>query len=47
MRTAVEQASRDEFTLRRYHEQALSYGSPSVKYVRALILNKPIPHTGK
>ena len=44
MRTAVEQAWADEFTLRRYHDQALSYGSPSVKYVRALILNEPIPH---
>ena len=47
MRAAVEQAWRDEFTLRRYHDQALSYGSPSVKYVRALIMNKPIPHTEK
>lgn len=47
MRTAVEQAWADEFTLRRYHDQALSYGSPSVKYVRALIMNKPIPHTEK
>ncbi len=47
MRTAVEQAWADEFTLRRYHDQALSYGSPSVKYVRALIMNEPIPHTEK
>ena len=47
MRAAVEQAWRDEFTLRRYHDQALSYGSPSVKYVRALIMNEPIPHTEK
>ena len=43
MRSAVENAWGDEFTLRRYHDQALSYGSPSVKYVRALILNQPIP----
>lgn len=47
MRAAVEQAWADEFTLRRYHDQALSYGSPSVKYVRALIMNKPIPHVEK
>ena len=47
MRAAVEHAWADEFTLRRYHDQALSYGSPSVKYVRALMMNKPIPHTGK
>jgi len=45
MRATVEQAWGDEFTLRRYHDQALSYGSPSVKYVRALMMNKPIPHT--
>jgi uncharacterized protein (DUF885 family) len=43
MRAAVEKAWGDEFTLRRYHDQALSYGSPPVKFVRALILNKPIP----
>ena len=47
MRAAVEHAWADEFTLRRYHDQALSYGSPAVKYVRALMMNKPIPHTGK
>jgi uncharacterized protein (DUF885 family) len=46
MRAAVESAWGDEFTLRRYHDQALSYGSPSVKYVRAIIMNKPIPYTG-
>jgi len=44
MRTAVEQAWGDEFPLRRYHDQALSYGSPAVKYVRALMLNQQIPH---
>ena len=43
MRAAVEKAWGDEFTLRRYHDQALSYGSPPVKYVRALMLNQPIP----
>jgi uncharacterized protein (DUF885 family) len=43
MRAAVEEAWGDEFTLRRYHDQALSYGSPPVKYVRALILNEAIP----
>jgi len=43
MRRAVEAEWGDEFTLRRYHDQALSYGSPPVKYVRALILNEPIP----
>ena len=43
MRAAVEEAWGDEFTLRRYHDQALSYGSPPVKYVRALMLGEPIP----
>jgi uncharacterized protein (DUF885 family) len=43
MRRAVEAAWGDEFTLRRYHDQALSYGSPPVKYVRALILGEDIP----
>jgi uncharacterized protein (DUF885 family) len=32
----------DDFTLRRYHDQALSYGSPPVKYVRAPMLEEKI-----
>jgi uncharacterized protein (DUF885 family) len=43
MRAAVEKEWGDEFTLRRYHDRALSYGSPPVKYVRALILGEEIP----
>jgi len=43
MRAAVQEAWGEEFTLRRYHDQALSYGSPPVKFVRALMLNEPIP----
>jgi uncharacterized protein (DUF885 family) len=43
MRRAVQAAWGEEFTLRRYHDQALSYGSPPVKYVRALILGNPVP----
>ena len=43
LRKAVEDAWGDEFTLRRYHDQVLSYGSPPVKYVRALVLGEPIP----
>jgi uncharacterized protein (DUF885 family) len=43
MRRTVEAEWGDEFSLRRYHEQALSYGSPPVKYVRALMLGEPIP----
>jgi uncharacterized protein (DUF885 family) len=43
MRRAVEADWSDEFTLRRYHDQVLSYGSPPVKYVRAMILGDAIP----
>ena len=45
MRRAVEKEWGEEFTLRRYHDQALAYGSPPVKYVRALLLNEPVPRT--
>ena len=44
MRKAAEEAWGDEFSYRRYHDAALSFGSPPVKYVRALILEEPIPH---
>jgi uncharacterized protein (DUF885 family) len=37
----------DDFTLRRYHDQVLSYGSPPVRFVRALMLDEPIPHRGE
>ncbi len=43
LRSAVEDAWGDEFTLRRYHDQALSYGSPPVRYIRALMLDEAIP----
>jgi uncharacterized protein (DUF885 family) len=46
MRTAVAAVWGDEFTLRRYHDQALSYGSPPVKYVCALMLDEAIPRSG-
>ena len=47
MRAAVEAEWGDEFTLRRYHDQALSYGSPPVKFIRALMLGEDIPRSGK
>ena len=31
------------FSLERYHDAVLSYGSPPVKYVRALLFDLPIP----
>ncbi len=43
LRREIEETWGDEFTLRRYHDQLLSYGSPPVKYVRAMMLNEPIP----
>lgn len=43
MRTAVEQAWGDEFDLKRYHDAVVSHGSPPVRFVRALVLGKPIP----
>ena len=43
LRADVEVAWGDEFTLRRYHDQALAYGSPPVKFIRALILDEDIP----
>ena len=42
MRRAVEAAWGEEFTLRRYHDTVLSFGSPPVRYVRALVLDEPI-----
>jgi uncharacterized protein (DUF885 family) len=43
MRKAVERAWGEDFALRRYHDRALSYGSPPVKFVQALILDEEIP----
>lgn len=43
LRAAMENRWGDEFTLRRYHDQVLSYGSPPVRFVRALMLEEPIP----
>ena len=45
VRNQMYDIAKNEFTLRRYHDQALSYGSPPVKYVRALILGEKIPVT--
>lgn len=47
MRAAVQKAWGDEFTLRRYHDQVLSYGSPPVRFVRALMLGEEIPRRVK
>ena len=47
LRAAVEALWGDTFTLRRYHDQALSYGSPPVRFVRALMLEEDIPRRGE
>ena len=47
LRAEVETLWGDEFTLQRYHDQVLSYGSPPVRFVRALMLNEVIPERGK
>ena len=47
MRAAAEKLWGDEFTLRRYHDQVLSYGSPPMKFVRALMLDEDIPRRGE
>lgn len=43
LRQAVEDAWQEVFTLRKYHDELLSHGSPPVKYVRALMLDEEIP----
>ncbi len=43
LRQKVERLRQDDFVPRRYHDQLLSYGSPPVKYVRALMLDQEIP----
>lgn len=43
LRTAAQTAWGDSFRLKRYHDGAISFGSPPVKFVKALLLNQPIP----
>jgi uncharacterized protein (DUF885 family) len=43
LREKMEAAWGDDFALRRYHDQVLSYGSPPVRFVRALMLDQAIP----
>ncbi|MGB5335975.1 MAG: DUF885 domain-containing protein [Woeseiaceae bacterium] len=47
LREAMQKSWGEEFTLRRYHDQVLSYGSPPVRFVRALMLDEPIPRRGE
>jgi len=43
LRNAAKTVWGDSFTLKRYHDGAISFGSPPVKFVKALLLNQPIP----
>jgi uncharacterized protein (DUF885 family) len=42
LRKAVEAKEGANFNLKRYHDTELSFGSPPVRYVRALMLGEPI-----
>ena len=43
LRREVEEAWGDDFNLKTYHDKVISFGSPPVKFVRALMLDKEIP----
>jgi uncharacterized protein (DUF885 family) len=43
LRREVEQAWGEDFDLKRYHDTILSFGSPPVQFVRALVLDQDIP----
>jgi uncharacterized protein (DUF885 family) len=42
LREEAEERWGDEFSLRRYHDSVLSFGSPPAKYARALLFDLPI-----
>lgn len=42
LRHAIEQKEGAKFNLKQYHDTVLSFGSPSVRYVRSLMLDEPI-----
>ncbi len=43
LRLEAERAWGDGFTLRRYHDAVLGYGSPPIRFVRALLFDLPVP----
>jgi uncharacterized protein (DUF885 family) len=43
LRAEAQKAWGDDFSLREYHDRLLSFGSPPVRYARALLLDLPIP----
>jgi uncharacterized protein (DUF885 family) len=42
MRAEAERRQGAKFDLKAYHDQVLSYGSPPVRLVRALVFDEPI-----
>jgi uncharacterized protein (DUF885 family) len=42
LRTEAERRWGERFALKRYHDQVLSYGSPPVRFARALLFDEPI-----
>ena len=43
LRKAAEAAQGEKFRVKAYHDKVVSFGSPPAKYVKALMLNEPIP----
>ncbi len=43
LRTAAQQAWGHGFTLKRYHDGVVSFGSPPARFVKALLLKEPVP----
>jgi uncharacterized protein (DUF885 family) len=43
LRREMEKVSGENFNLKTYHDKLLSYGSPPVQFVKALMLDLPIP----
>ncbi|MEM9056515.1 MAG: DUF885 domain-containing protein [Pseudomonadota bacterium] len=43
LRREVEQLWGESFSLKRYHDTVLSYGSPPAQFVRAMMLDTPVP----
>ena len=44
LRREAEEVWGDQFDLKTYHDKLLSFGSPPVQYVRALLFDREIPH---
>ena len=43
LRRDAEEAWGDDFDLKTYHDKVVAFGSPPPQFVRALVLDKPIP----